>query len=590
MADLTHTEARQLIQAASIGKLRPVDRAACNQHMETCPQCQEYAADLGALQSILTRTLRPLPVNATVVRSKSSPIRAERPTTDYDSANPALAPRFSWRQTAGTVGLIVILLVGANWLLQVQAEPNTAISATPIPSIDGTTTVQQEAADTYRAGHLTKAVTLYQQIADSAPQNINNQIQLAQAQVMAGKVADGIATAHKAVTLDPNNSNAHAVLAMGLNWDGQTDKASDEAVRAMQLDPNNAQALAYYADVLMEQQLHYTLAGDAAQQALKLDPYNVAAQSAYGYYLASVGSYEPSKHVLYEALKLEPANPDLHGRLGLVFFKDLDYGHALSELGCVVDSCQTRIDLPNVSAQANAPIVERAPLTHRTLPYYYTYSSVLTALSTPANDNCQRVSELNQRIRLYLNEHPAESFVSDILIENEAICAYAAQPSFICGSGMPNCRDALAAAQQKLGFQIRLPDTLLYGYTLSDLNYNPSTQRLMLSFTKGTDTLYIFQGAIPKSGDYLHWDLSDPYLPQPQPLKGADIVGQFVPGVVGENPLDESDVSVRLYWQADGVEYLIYRTVPVDGSRAEFVALADEMIAQKSAVISTSTP
>lgn len=584
MADITHSEARQMIQAAAVGHLRLIDRAACNQHVARCQPCQAYAADLGALQTVLTRTLQPRVLYREQVKPQSLPV-AEM-AAPYEVQNRPV--RFSAWQTAAWIVLIVVMLAGANWLLQGRLAPAAPESPAGVPTqpapLPTVITLAEAAQLEYVNGHLSKAIGLYQKIADAAPQNIAHQIELARIQVYAGNVVDGIATARRAILLDPNNSDAHAVLALGLDWNGELDAASDEAVRAIQLDPQNAQAYAYYADVLLDQNRD-TLAGDAAQQALKLDPNNVAARGAYGSYLNSTNNHEPARRALSEALALEPANADLHGRLGLVYFRSLDYEKAVIELDCVVKGCTPQV----VTSSPTSPylVVEGLPLNPRTLQYYYVYSSVLSALSTPNLNTCQQASLVNQKLRAYVAQHSEDNFVLDIVHENESICNLAVQPALRCGPGWSQCNEAINQAQQDLGFQIRLPSTLLREYILTNFGYDIGFRRVSAVFVREgapLDSLIFFQGALNPGGG-INWDITRFYSADVLvPVQIGPSTGYYLPGVAGQNPTDSNDQMQELYWQADSLEYLISRKIPLDDDQNHFIALAQEMMAQPASL------
>jgi hypothetical protein len=295
----------------------------------------------------------------------------------------------------------------------------------------------------------------------------------------------------------------------------------------------------------------------------------------------------PDRHVqentLMKALVNDPGNADLHGQLGLLYFHSLNYELASAELSCVIEGC-TATTLATELPTTIQTVVTALPLNQKTLEYYYTYSSILTALSTPMHNTCQRAATLNEAIKEFVAHNPGDDYVLGIMEENSNICDMAGQPALVCANTLANCNTLLAEAQQHLGFQLRVPAVGLLHYTATNLGYNLGSHSLKLAFTKGTDTLYIFQRPIPKGEGYESWDVRDTYpASMPQPLKLADFVGQFVPGVVGQNPANDGDLSVRLYWQANGFEYLIYRDIPADGSRAQFVALADEMMAQSLA-------
>jgi tetratricopeptide (TPR) repeat protein len=573
MAELTHSQARQLIQAASVGRVRAIDQAACDAHLAECHQCQAYANDVRALKSVLTNTLQPRVPYRRPVRNQG--------LGEYAQAHDVLIQphSFSIRQAIISVAMIIIALAGANWFLQANLAPAAApdLPATQVPSAEAATD-RQKAQQQYAAGQLQTALALYKKALELEPNNVDNFIQLSRLQLYSGAVADALKTTQDAVTLDPTSSSAHAFHALALDWNGNLNAASDEATKAIQLNPNNALALAAHAEVLLDQQKPIP-ARDAALQALKLDPQSLEGHSVYGYYLSTIGSYEPARRELTAALALEPANADLHGRLGLLYYHSLNYQQAAIELGCVVDLC------PISETQAPFTIL---PLNHHTLEYYYTYSTLLSLLSTPTNNTCQSALPLNQKIQDFAATDHFYDYVSGILVSNENICVlgHTDAPIFKCGQQAPDCNKVIAQAKEDLGFQIRLPYKLLHDYALTNVGYDLATRRFKVVFAKiGTplDSFDIFQGVL-SSEEQVNWDITRFYSTDVLvPIQIGSVMGQFLPGVQGQNPTDSNDQIQELYWQADGLEYLISRKIPT-GNQAEFIALAQAMMGQPASL------
>jgi tetratricopeptide (TPR) repeat protein len=135
------------------------------------------------------------------------------------------------------------------------------------------------------------------------------------------RLEEALASARQAVELAPDESNAHAILAFVLDWyafnpfvateEGRTERllaeASTHAVRAYNLDPNNALALAYYAEILIDQQ-RWGQAEQYARQAIALDPNSMDAYRSFGVVLESTGSYRAA---IDEYLKASNINPNM---------------------------------------------------------------------------------------------------------------------------------------------------------------------------------------------------------------------------------------------------------------------------------------
>ena len=149
-------------------------------------------------------------------------------------------------------------------------------------------------------------------------------------------------------------------------------------------------------------------------------PYLAIARTYY-----QMGEYYVAARNLEKALTLDPANPDIYGRLGLVYFHGKNYEGALEDLSCAVYGC-TRDD-PNADADLT-PVpqitVSGQGLSASTLEYYFTLSSVMAALSTPQENHCPQARELMNQLQAFA---PDDVVVMAIVDENRNICALVEQ-------------------------------------------------------------------------------------------------------------------------------------------------------------------
>jgi len=297
----------------------------------------------------------------------------------------------------------------------------------------------------------------------------------------------------RAIQLDPNNALAHAYYSEILVDTQRYAQARDEAKAALQIDPNSMDAYRAWGFYL-ESTGNYEEAIQAYQSAIKINPnlpflfmkvgvlfrrlqqYDTSIEyfrrassldtDDIGPYLSisrtyfQMGEYGRSSQYLESALEIEPTNATVHGQLGQVYFKALNYENAILELGCAVDGCQwqdgvvlnVNTTLANLGCQANgkcnslisdntkpAYTVEPISLNESTLEIYYTYSSVLAALTDVAKQKpyCQRARPLFAQLRQYVQQSNLEgnAFVFDIVQENENICAIA--ESLALGTPLP---------------------------------------------------------------------------------------------------------------------------------------------------------
>lgn len=102
-------------------------------------------------------------------------------------------------------------------------------------------------------GALDKAVPLYRQAAEDAPDDPEAWYNLATALRSAGRLAESREALQKAMHLDPARPEAHNTLAILHLAQGKPDVARQELELAVQLDPRNAQALNNLGNVLRGQ-------------------------------------------------------------------------------------------------------------------------------------------------------------------------------------------------------------------------------------------------------------------------------------------------------------------------------------------------
>lgn len=195
----------------------------------------------------------------------------------------------------------------------------TPITPTPIPEIN-------DAIEAYRAA------------IEIDPNNLEAVIQLARIQAYSSnmlpndpaklkRLQEAVQTARQAVAIDDSSSMAHATLAFTLDWyafnslvdaeDSHTAlaEANSEAVRAYQLDKNNALALAYYAEILTDQQ-KWSQALQYAEQAEMLAPDEMETHRVLAYVNETVGNYAEAIDQYRQAAEIVPNMTFLYLRIG----------------------------------------------------------------------------------------------------------------------------------------------------------------------------------------------------------------------------------------------------------------------------------
>jgi tetratricopeptide (TPR) repeat protein len=159
---------------------------------------------------------------------------------------------------------------------------------------------------------------------------------------------------------------------------------------------------------------------------------------------------------LEQALALDPADPDIHGRLGLILFKRRNYEGAEPELrlaveGGVVDLAGNPLydidgkplaDLngePVEIVEGELLTVPRMPLVGpSSLEYYYTYGNLLAYLQ-----ECDPEKGAPKYLNAALNHAPDDPTVLGSFEESMSLC--------LNGPGVPDTGDAGSAGDGAVG-------------------------------------------------------------------------------------------------------------------------------------------
>ena len=372
----------------------------------------------------------------------------------------------------------------------------------------------------FSAGDMTKSIESYQHAVDLAPDDPELWFELARIQTYSSsllttgfqqtsRLAEARASADRAVETGPESSRSHAVRALAYDWSASIEgdqqirddlltTAESSAIRARQLDSADPLALAFYAEILADQQ-RYGQAIDVAEQAVARDPTLMDVHRVFGTVLESNGLYRdaiqeylaataitPNLTFLYlqiganyrrlrdvpqalfyfdkaaqineqleiedpipymaigrtylqegefivaarnveRALRIDSGDPFTYGFLGVVYFKGRNYESAIPVLKCAVDGCteeetgELLCTLIQECEPAFSVAVPASALGPRTVEFYYTYGSVLTAYAggskypTACADAERVFSELMQ-------VYGDDLIVAGIVAEGRAIC------------------------------------------------------------------------------------------------------------------------------------------------------------------------
>ena len=223
----------------------------------------------------------------------------------------------------------LLLLIAALLYLNSFILPETPpfFVATLVPTRSPASLVL-EGESLFQAGKLAQAKLSYLEAIAIDPQNPDYYIELARIQVFTGEYAEAVSNASNAVLLDPNSARANAVLGWALDFQAFADpesattlEALERVEQAVELDPNSALVRAYYAEVIIDDDLEaYDRAREQAEQAVRLDPNLLEAQRALGYVWERTGNYALAFEAYQNALRINPNLAVLHIAIGNMYF------------------------------------------------------------------------------------------------------------------------------------------------------------------------------------------------------------------------------------------------------------------------------
>ncbi|MCC6259809.1 MAG: tetratricopeptide repeat protein [Anaerolineales bacterium] len=185
----------------------------------------------------------------------------------------------------------------------------------------------------------TGAITAYREAAKVDPTNAKIMADLARIQVYSSamlvgdaeikqRLTDALDSAKKATELDPDSSYAHAVYAFALDWNANSTLVPDElelqdllssaereAARALLLDNTNTLALAFYAEILTDQQ-KWAQGLSYIEQALQRDSSLMDVHRVHAYVLETQADYAGAIEAYDKAIAITPNLSFLYLRAG----------------------------------------------------------------------------------------------------------------------------------------------------------------------------------------------------------------------------------------------------------------------------------
>jgi tetratricopeptide (TPR) repeat protein len=135
-----------------------------------------------------------------------------------------------------------------------------------------------------------------------------------------------------------------------------------------------------------------------------------------------------------KALKFDPTNADIYGRLGIIYFRSRNYEGSIDTFRCALRGCSGEasclgrgLDKCYPDLGENPVKVTGLAIDPSTIVYYYTYGSVLAALSRPADNKCAEAMQVMQEVRNEIDTHPdnyadGRDTIVSIVEDGEFIC------------------------------------------------------------------------------------------------------------------------------------------------------------------------
>jgi tetratricopeptide (TPR) repeat protein len=236
------------------------------------------------------------------------------------------------------VFLYSILIISGLWVIYGvdRGEIKKIGLPTPTPTRSALSYTDQGDAN-FTAGDMDAAIAAYGKALETDPNDAMVWAKLAQIQVYSSSLkttteerrailTDAMNSIDKAKVLAPDDSTVAATRAFVLDWNSSKEisgerstelltEAEQEAVRALQLDNANVLALAFYAEILIDQQ-NITQGKQNILQALEKGQNLMDVHRVYAYLLETEGNYSQAIIEYENAIKIAPNLTFLYLRAG----------------------------------------------------------------------------------------------------------------------------------------------------------------------------------------------------------------------------------------------------------------------------------
>ena len=261
-------------------------------------------------------------------------------------------PTFSTNKTAinyAFVLIIIALIVIGLWFAFQVNDPGGRFEPLFLPTPTATRTVDSlvlEGEAYFEAGKIydpegKDAIDAYYDVLELHPDNAQVRSELARLLTYSSALlstteerAERLSLARTEIQLAsdlaPDDSTVQAIRALVLDWSSTSAAASQEerqdwineaeqaANLAITLDPNNSLALAFYAEVLLDQN-QKAQAEEHARLAVQQGPELMDTHRVYGTVLESLGEYRYAIEEFEKAAEINPNLTFLYIRIGVIY-------------------------------------------------------------------------------------------------------------------------------------------------------------------------------------------------------------------------------------------------------------------------------
>jgi len=187
---------------------------------------------------------------------------------------------------------------------------------------------------------------------------------------------------------------------------------------------------------------------------------------------SQLGEFFAAARNVQKALSYDPENADIYGQLGIVFFRSRNYEGSIYSLQCATYGCEGETSCLGRGLDKCYPedgeterVIKGLELSPNTVVYYYTYGSVLAALSRPRDNKCGDAMRVFADVRNELASKPdlytdgAQTILS-IVQDGEFICNSLADggvPASSVGGETGDVMEDVTATPEALFLPTRTP-------------------------------------------------------------------------------------------------------------------------------------